>query len=158
MKRGDIITCFLMIQGVALVGSVIFGFIADKVGKRRAILGSFPIWIFVLVCALIVHSPAGFWGMGATIGLVLGGTQAASRSLMSEMTPSARAAEFFGFYSFSGKLSSAIGPAICGVVKLITGSMRFSIFSLILLFIAGGILLWTVNEKRAITAAGTETL
>ncbi len=153
MTTGDIAACFLMIQGIALAGALIFGYIADRVGKRRAILGSFAVWICVLVCALVVHSSAGFWGMGAAIGLVLGGTQAASRSLMSEMTPKGRSAEFFGFYSFSGKLSSAIGPALCALVSLATGNLRLAIFSLILLFIIGGILLWTVDEKRAMAVA-----
>ena len=153
MSTDDIIKCFLMIQVVALFGALIFGWIADKAGKRRAILGSFVIWVSVLIYALVVRSPAGFWGMGATIALVLGGTQAASRSLMSEMTPAGRSAEFFGFYSFSGKLSSAIGPALCGLVKLATGSIRLSIFSLIALFIIGAVLLWTVDEKRAMAAA-----
>lgn len=153
MSTGDIAACFLMIQGVALVGALTFGWIADKVGKRRAILGGLVFWMLVLTCALAVYTPAGFWALGAAIALVLGGTQAASRSLMSEMTPAGRSAEFFGFYSFSGRLSSAIGPAICGLVAFLTGSVRFSIFSLILLFILGGILLWTVDEKRGMAIA-----
>ena len=150
MKPDEIVACFLMIQAVALVGAFSFGWLADRIGSKRAVLGSLVVWIAVLVWAYSVASKPGFWVMGALVGLVMGGTQAASRSLMGLMTPAAHKAEFFGFYAFGGRMAAVLGPAVCGVVRAVTGSMRPAVTSLILFFVAGGTLLSFVNVKRGV--------
>jgi len=151
MDEAGIIRCFLMIQAVALVGSIGFGWLADRVGGKRAVLGSLGVWIAVLGWAWFVTTTVEFWFMGALVGLVMGGTQAASRSLMGMMTPSAHKAEFFGFYAFGGRMAAALGPLVCGIVAHRTGSMRAAVMSLILFFTIGGVLLFLVNVKRGVS-------
>jgi len=150
MTQAEIVKCFLMIQGVALVGSLGFGWLADRIGSKRAVLGSLAVWIAVLAWAYFVTSKPEFWVMGAVVGLVMGGTQATSRSLMGMMTPAAHKAEFFGFYAFGGRMAAVLGPLVCGIVAHRTGSMRPAVMSLILFFAAGGVLLSRVNVKRGV--------
>ncbi|MCC6476507.1 MFS transporter, partial [bacterium] len=81
-------------------------------------------------------------------GTVLGGSQAASRSLQAMLIPPAKSAEFFSFFAISGKFASAVGPAIFGIAVWITGSLRLGMLSLLIFFLAGARLLWTVKESR----------
>jgi UMF1 family MFS transporter len=150
MEQKELVECFLMIQVVALAGSFAFGWVADRVGSKRAVLGSLAVWLGVLVWAFFVRSAAEFRVMGAIIGLVMGGTQAASRSLMGMMTPAAHKAEFFGFYAFGGRMGAAVGPLVCAVVGHATGSMRTAVTSLLFFFAAGAVLLALVNVKRGL--------
>jgi UMF1 family MFS transporter len=86
--------------------------------------------------------------LGVLAALVLGGSQAASRSLQGIFTPDTNSAEFFGFFAVSGKFASVFGPLIYGILIAITGSVQSGILSVLLFFLIGGILLFTVNEKK----------
>ena len=88
--------------------------------------------------------------LGVVIALVLGGSQAISRSLFAQMIPSGREAEFYSFYEISDRGTSWIGPLLFGLINQIFGSLRPAIFSLIFFFIIGLITLPFVNEKKAI--------
>ena len=81
-----------------------------------------------------------------------GGVQALSRSLYSRLIPRERAAEFFGFYNMLGKFAAVIGPALMGWAAVLTGNPRFGILSIVILFVAGGICLWFVDEQEGIDA------
>jgi UMF1 family MFS transporter len=152
METGEIILFFLMIQGIAFVGSLIFGWLADAIGNKRTVLISLGIWSFIVLWAFqlgILGDPKReYWILGGLAGIVLGGSQAASRSLQGLFTPDANSAEFFGFFAVSGKFASIFGPLIYGILIAITGSVQSGILSLLFFFIAGGMILWTVNEKK----------
>jgi len=81
-------------------------------------------------------------------GIVMGGSQAASRSLQGIFTPDANSAEFFGFFAVSGKFASVFGPLIYGILIAITGSVRSGILSVLFFFLVGMGILWTVDEKK----------
>ena len=87
------------------------------------------------------------------IALVLGGSQALSRSLFSQMIPVGREAEFFSFYEISERGTSWLGPFVFGVVNQATGSLRVGLLSVIIFFIVGLAILFTVNVARAISDA-----
>ena len=152
METGEIILFFLMIQGIAFIGSLIFGWLADAIGNKRTVLISLGIWSLVVLWAFqlgIVWDPkTEYWILGVLAALVMGGSQAASRSLQGLFTPDANSAEFFGFFAVSGKFASIFGPLIYGILIALTGSVQSGILSLLLFFIAGGTVLWTVNEKK----------
>jgi UMF1 family MFS transporter len=146
-----------MVQFMAFFGALLFGAIAGRVGAKRAIMISLLIWSAISVWALLsLRSVAEFWALGACVALVLGGSQALSRSLFSQMIPREREAEFFSFYEVSDRGTAWIGTLLFGLVTQWTGSMRLAIFSLIVLFISGLLLLATVNVPRAIREAGNE--
>ncbi len=150
MATSEIIQCFLMIQLVAFFGSLIFGYIGDKINTKTSIFITLYMWAGVVSWAFFIRNKWEFWVLGAVVGLILGGSQSASRSLQGLFTPKAHAAEFFGFFAISGKLSAFVGPLIFGLVSQITGSFRFAILFLLAFFIIGIAILYTVDEKQGL--------
>jgi UMF1 family MFS transporter len=152
MKTGEIILFFLMIQGIAFFGSLLFGYLADAIGNKRTIMISLVIWSLIVIWAFtlgIVWDPkTEYWILGVLAALVMGGSQAASRSLQGVFTPEANSAEFFGFFAVSGKFASVFGPLIYGILIAITGNVQSGILSVLLFFLAGIAILWTVDEKK----------
>jgi len=152
METGEIILFFLMIQGIAFFGSLLFGFLADAIGNKRTVMISLGVWSFIVLWAFrlgIIWDPkTEYWILGALAGLVMGGSQAASRSLQGIFTPDANSAEFFAFFGVSGKFASIFGPLVYGILIAITGSVQSGVLSVLLFFIAGMVILWTVDEKK----------
>ncbi|MGZ3614693.1 MAG: MFS transporter, partial [Thermodesulfobacteriota bacterium] len=152
METGEIILYFLMIQGIAFFGSLIFGFLADQIGNKRAVIISLGVWSFIVIWAFtlgIIWDPkTEYWILGALAAIVMGGSQAASRSLQGIFTPDANSAEFFGFFAVSGKFASVFGPLIYGILIAITGSVRSGILSVLFFFLVGMAILWTVDERK----------
>jgi len=152
METGEIILFFLMIQGIAFFGSLIFGYLADAIGNKRTVMISLGIWSLIVLWAFrlgVLWDPkTEYWILGVLAALVMGGSQAASRSLQGVFTPEANSAEFFAFFGVSGKFASVFGPLIYGILIAITGSVQSGILSVLLFFVVGMAILWTVNEKR----------
>jgi UMF1 family MFS transporter len=145
----------LMVQFVAMFGALVFERIAAVIGAKRAILLSLIVWTAVVVYAYgFLETVAEAWIMGGVIAVVLGGSQALSRSLFSQMIPAGREASFFGLYEISERGTSWIGPLVFGIVVGATSSYRQAILSLIVLFIVGIVLLATTDTDRAIHDAG----
>jgi UMF1 family MFS transporter len=118
---------------------------------------SLAIW-----AAVVIYAYAGLRGdkralefalLGVVIAVVLGGSQAISRSLFAQMIPTGREAEFYSFYEVSDRGTSWIGPLLFGVTNQVFGSLRPAILSLILFFVVGLIALPFVDEKRAVADA-----
>jgi MFS transporter, UMF1 family len=141
----------LLVQVIAIFGALVFGRLADRLGTKPAILWSIGLWSGVLAWGFSV--PAGkavpFYVLAGLIGLVLGGTQALSRSLYGSMIPEGASAEFFGFFSVFEKFSAIIGPFIFFGVNAVTGSSRGAVLSLVVFFVAGGLLLARVDVEEA---------
>jgi MFS transporter, UMF1 family len=157
--KGDdqqfVLLIFLMVQFAAIVGALLFERIASVVGTKSAILISLALWSGVVIYAYgFLANTNQAWVMAAVIALVLGGSQALSRSLFSRMIPAGREASFFGIYEISERGTSWIGPLIFGLVVGATGSYRQAILSLIVLFIVGMVILATTNTDKAIHDAG----
>lgn len=146
---------FLMVQFVAIFGALLFERIAYAIGTKRAIMISLLIWSGIVVYAYaIFHTVAQAWFMAAAIAIVLGGSQALSRSLFSRMIPAGREASFFGIYEISERGTSWMGPLVFSIVVARTGSYRQAILSLIFFFVAGLIILFFTNTDRAVHDAG----
>ena len=154
METGEIILFFLMIQGIAFIGSLIFGCLADAIGNKKAVMISLGIWSLIVIWAFrlgVIWDPkTEYWILGGLAGIVMGGSQAASRSLQGIFTPNVNSAEFFGFFAVSGKFASVFGPLIYGILIAITGSVQSGILSVLFFFIVGMAILWTVNEKKGL--------
>ncbi len=144
----------LMVQFVAFGGALLFERIAARVNTKNAILLSLVLWSGVVIYAYgFLQTVAQAWVMGAVIALVLGGSQALSRSLFSQMIPSGHEATFFGLYEITERGTSWIGPLMFGLVVGATGSYRQAILSLIVLFVAGFVILLMTDTDRAIDDA-----
>ncbi len=141
----------LMIQIVGVGGALLFEQIAGRIRAKNAILVSLVLWMGVVVYAYgFLSTTTQAWAMGAVIAIVLGGSQALSRSLFSLMIPPGREASFFGLYEISERGTSWIGPLIFGLVAGITNSYRQAILSVVVLFLVGmiGLLLTDTDEAR----------
>ena len=146
---------FLMVQFVAFGGALLFERIANAVGTKNAILVSLAIWSGIVIYAYgFLQSMRQAWVMAGFIAVVLGGSQALSRSLFSRMIPAGREASFFGIYEISERGTSWIGPLVFSIVVARTGSYRQAVLSLIFFFVAGMIILFFTNTDRAVHEAG----
>jgi UMF1 family MFS transporter len=149
-----LISLILMIQFVAFFGARLFEGAAGLVGAKAAILASLVIWSGTLVYAYgWLRTTTQAWLLGAAIAMVLGGSQALSRSLFSRMIPPNREASFFGIYEIAERGTSWIGPVIFGIVVAATNSYRQAMLSLIVLFLAGMVLLLLTDTRQAIRDA-----
>ena len=153
--RTVLFIAFLIAQIVAFVGAIFFERLAHLTSTKTAILTSLAIWSGVVIYAFgFLSTVTQAYVMSGLIGFVLGGSQALSRSLFSQMIPAGREAAFFGFYEISERGTSWIGPIVFGLVAQLTNSYRPAILALIIFFIAGSLILFFTNTKQAILDAG----
>jgi len=151
----SLIALILMVQFVAFGGALFFGYLAGKIGTKRAILASLVIWSLTVIYAYaFLQTEIQFFVMGAVIAIVLGGSQALSRSVFSTMIPKGQEAEYFSLYEISERGTSWIGPLVFGLALQMTGSYRVGILSVVIFFIAGLVLLPFVDFRRAAVEAG----
>ena len=146
----------LLVQFLAFGGAWAMGRLAQRIGAWKTILGSLVVWTVALGIAFVLPAgqPTLFMLLGALIGIVLGGSQALSRSLFSQLIPPGREAEYFGLYEISSDGTSWLGPLAFGVVYQVTHTYRIAIISLLAFFLIGFVALLAVPVRRAITAAG----
>ncbi len=135
----------VVIQAIGIPATAAFGYLGDRWGKRRTIFATLAIWVGVVL--LMVFGSASYvpYVMAGLMSLVLGSTQALCRSLYSEMIPKDRSAEFFGFSTFAGKVSSVLGPIVFGLVASASGSQRLGLASLLVFFAVGASILASVR-------------
>jgi UMF1 family MFS transporter len=160
IEQGTLTMVILMIQFVAFGGALLWGQLAKRVGAKQAILISLVIWSVVVTYAYFGlygdSRVTQFWILGASIALVMGGSQAISRSLFSQMIPVGKEAEFFSIYEISERGTSWLGPLIFGLVNQLFNNLRLAIISLIIFFIAGLVLLYLVDVRQAIVESGNK--
>src|SRR5687767_8423957 len=146
---------FLMVQFVAVVGALLFERLAYLIKTKNAIIVSLVIWSAIVIYAnRFLDSVPEAWVMAAMIAIVLGGSQALSRSLFSRMIPKGKEAAFFGLYEVSERGTSWMGPLLFSVVIARTGSYRQALLSLIFFFVVGLIGLLVTDADKAIQQAG----
>jgi UMF1 family MFS transporter len=163
----DLVLALLLTQFVAFPSAILYSRWGERIGVRRAILVAIAIYMAVTLWGVFLESRFEFYGLAIVIGSVQGGVQALSRSYFTRLIPRGRTAEFFGFYNMLGKFAAIVGPFMVGLVGLTVrrvmmpplptdaqlveiGHMasRWSIGSLLVLFVAGGLLLFLVDENR----------
>ncbi|MGZ4581280.1 MAG: MFS transporter [Nocardioidaceae bacterium] len=146
----------LLVQFVAFGGALLFGRLAASFGSRKVILGGLVVWMLVVTVGyfLPARNVGLFLALAVGIGLVLGGTQALSRSFFSLLIPRGREAEYFSLYQACERGTSWLGTLVFGLVHQWTGSYRPSIIALMAFFVLGGALLLRLDPERGIHEAG----
>ncbi|KKD04150.1 MFS transporter [Streptomyces sp. WM6386] len=156
LGQSTLIGAVLLVQVLAVAGALGMGRLARVYGAKRTILGSLVAWTLTLAAGyfLPAGAPVWFFVLAAGIGLVLGGSQALSRSLFSHLVPPGKEAEYFSAYEMSDRGMSWLGPLLFGITYQLTGSYRDAIISLVIFFILGFCLLARVPVRQAISDAG----
>ncbi len=156
LGQSTLIGAVLLVQVLAVAGALAMGRLARVYGAKRTILGSLVAWTLTLTAGyfLPAGAPVWFFVLAAGIGLVLGGSQALSRSLFSHLVPPGKEAEYFSAYEMSDRGMSWLGPLLFGLTYQLTGSYRDAIISLVAFFVIGFALLARVPVRRAISDAG----
>ncbi|MFE2705192.1 MFS transporter [Streptomyces mirabilis] len=156
LSQSTLIVAVLLVQVLAVGGALGMGRLARTYGAKRTILGSLVAWTVTLGAGyfLPAGAPVWFFVLAAGIGLVLGGSQALSRSLFSHLVPSGKEAEYFSAYEMSDRGMSWLGPLLFGLTYQLTGSYRDAIISLVTFFVIGFVLLARVPVRQAVRDAG----
>ena len=151
-----LIAAILMIQFVAFGGALVFGRWAGRYGAYRCLLYGTVAWMVIVVLAMFLpaRNVALFLIAGVAIGLVMGGTQALSRSFFSLLIPRGREGEYFALYNAAERGTSWFGTLLFGVVFQVTGSYRPAIVSLVVFFVLGALFLLRLDARRGIEEAG----
>lgn len=144
----ELVKLILMIQFAALPGALLVGWLADRYGQKRMLLLCLAIWIILLMLAYLVTSKGMFWLLGGAVAMVMGGTQSISRAIMGAMTPKEKSAQFFGFFNLSGKATGFFGAFLFGLIYATTDSARWAIVSLVMFFVVGAVLVWSVDVEQ----------
>jgi len=153
-----LIATILLVQFIAFGGALLFGRIATRLGSKKTIVGGLIVWMLIVCVAYFLpeEQMAPFLAMAVLIGLVLGGTQALSRSFFSQLIPRGREAEYFSLYQACERGTSWLGTLIFGLVHQWADSYRPAVFALIVFFAAGLLLLSRVDARRGIAEAGKD--
>ena len=149
----SLIIALLITQFVGFPAAIAFGRLGDKFGAKTGIYIGIAVYTVTCVFGYFMTSVTHFYALAVVIGLVQGGVQSLSRSFYSRIIPKNKPAEFFGFYNMLGKFSTVIGPWLMGWVGAMTGNPRYSILSVIILFVGGALFLVKVNEEEGRRAA-----
>lgn len=142
LEESTLITVILLVQFVAFFGALFFNYISIKIGTKETIMITLIIWILGLLYAyFILKDASGFMILGLTVGFIMGGTQALSRSIYSRLIPKGEEAEYFSIYEISERGTSWLGSLVFGLTLEFSNSYRYAILSLLVFFILGGIIL-----------------
>ena len=166
-ESNDLIIALLIVQFVGFPAALIFGRLGEHWGVRPSIFLAIGVYIAATIWGSMMREKYEFYVLAVVIGLVQGGIQALSRSYYSRLIPKNQAAEYFGFYNMLGKFAAILGPALMGVVGLIMRNLlmpespsaeqliqvgqdaaRWSIASIIVLFVIGAVLFYFVDEEK----------
>jgi len=144
----SLIKALLLVQFVAFPAALIYGWIGVRIGVKKALLIGITAYCFITIFGFLMHEIWQFYAIAVLVGLFQGGIQALSRSFFARLIPDDKSGEFFGFYNMLGKFAAVLGPFMMGLIALFSGSNRYSILSLIILFAAGALILTRVDSKQ----------
>ncbi|SYX82116.1 MFS transporter [Paenibacillus alvei] len=156
IQTSHLIIALLITQFVGIPFTYLFAKFARRLGSKRSLYVSLSTYIVIVFFGYFMTTALHFYILAFLVGMVQGGSQAVARSVYSQMVPISRASEFFGFLSLSSKVSASIGPAVFGMVGLMTGSTRLAILSILGFFIIGIILLAFVDIEKGRKEAAME--
>ena len=149
----ELVTFGIVLNVGAGLGALAFGFVDDRIGGKATIGLSVAALVVATLLGALAPTRTWFWVSAILVGIFIGPNQSASRSLMARFVPAQHESEFFGFFAFSGKVTSFMGPALLGVLSDVY-NQRVGVASLLVFFVLGGLILWRVDEREGIAAAG----
>jgi len=153
MSLETVLGVAIVLNVAAGLGAVAFGFVDDKIGGKLTLIIALIGLIIAGAIGVATTSAGGFWIAATLIGVMMGPTQSASRSLLAKLVPDSKQAEIFGLYAFSGKMSSLLGPVAYTTALRLTGSHRVAMGTILVFFAAGLVVLLGVREREGTAIA-----
>jgi UMF1 family MFS transporter len=149
ISPSELALIILVVQFVGFGGALGFNWLASKITAKAAVIVSLVIWTALLIYIYaLLKTKAEFFVMVGIGGVIMGGSQALSRSLFAQLVPKGKEAEYFGIYEISDKGTSWLCPLLFGLAQQFTKSFRVAILSLIIFFVAGLLVLLKVDMER----------
>jgi len=174
MDQQQLIIFMIIVQATSVLGAYIMGLISDKIGSKNSLVISIMMMTVVVIGMIFTNTIEGFFVIGALAGFALTGVQSVSRTMVGLFAPKGQSAEFFGFFAVAGRTSSFIGPTVYGILAAEAAlyfekqgklqmlaeqsGQRVAIISIALFLVLGLVILFTVNENKAKSAAVEEQL
>lgn len=146
MSPSEIIPMAISLNLAAGIGAFVFGFIDDRIGGKKTLIITLIVLVFATCLGAMAPDIRTFWLAAILISLMAGPNQSASRTLLCVFVPEKKQSEFFGFFAFSGKLASLLGPLTYGLVVQHTHSQQAAMGSISIFFIVGLFFLFRVDE------------
>lgn len=149
----QLVLALLVTQFVAFPSAIAYGKLGTRLGTKRMLLVGIAGYTFITCfAAFFLRSAAEFWFLAIMVGLFQGGIQALSRSEFGKLCPKEHANEYFGFFDIFGKYAAIMGTFIVGTMTALTGNGSLGVFSIVILFVVGFVMMLKVPERRAATA------
>ena len=145
----SLLIILLATQFVAFPFALLYGKLSQRFKGKKMIYVGIITYTLICIYAYFLKTKLDFWILAMLVGTSQGGIQALSRSYFGKLVPKEKSNEFFGFYNIFGKFAAIMGPFLVGIVTQTTGKTNNGVFSIIVLFVIGGILLTRVPEKSS---------
>jgi len=149
IEGAQLVLLFIVTNIIAVPGTILAGWLADRIGGRVTLALTLVGWIVLVTIAAFTRSVTVFWFLAGGIAIGMGATQAVGRSFMSQISPAARESEFFGFYVLTNKVGSIVAFLLFGLTSAGTGNQRLAVLWLVPLFVVGLALVLKVDEGQA---------
>lgn len=150
---------------IAATGAVIGGFLDDRLGPKRVIIGAL-IGLLVAGSAILLlgtgtysvfgvqwSSDTTFWVFGLLLTLFVGPAQASSRAFLARLAPVGGEGELFGLYATTGRAVSFLAPTLFAVSIGIFGSQLYGVIGILVVLFAGLLLLLPVKPPAQVARA-----
>lgn len=148
LSTDTLLGTLLMVQFIGIGGAIFMSWISQRFGTKKTIMGLLFAWFSLTIFAYYMTTSLEFWILGVMVALILGGTQALSRSLYARLIPEGQSAQFFGYFTVFEKLSAIWGPILFAFIRQASGTSRFSVLAVSVFFLVGGSLLFFVREDN----------
>lgn len=148
IRSSDLLVILFVTQVVAAPFAILFGRLAEKFTEKKMLYAGIFVYIIVCIYAYFLKTTLDFWILAMLVASSQGGIQSLSRSYFAKLVPKKNANEFFGFYNIFGKFASILGPLIVSFTAQLTGNTNAGVFSLVILFIIGMIILARVPDTN----------
>lgn len=148
LSSTSLLIVLFVTQVVAAPFAILYGRLAERFTGKKMLYVGICVYIIVCIYAYFLETITDFWILAMLVATSQGGIQALSRSYFAKLVPKENSNEFFGFYNIFGKFAAILGPLLVAVTSQVTGNSSMGVFSLVVLFVIGLIILSRVPEPK----------